>query len=343
MSLEKFGWNSHFENQFARLGGASLEPARVAVSGREHFIVWTATGERQATIAGRLRYESQDWPAIGDWVALENGCRIAHLLPRRTWFSRKQPGPVTREQVIAANIDVLFVVCGLDGDFNLRRIERYLLLASESGVRPVVVLNKADVCPDPERAAGAVAAVASGTPVLTISAREGWALEALVACLEPGLTAAFTGSSGAGKSTLVNLLLDRAQQTVHEVRLDDSRGRHTTVRRELFIAPQGWLLIDTPGLRELQLWANPESLDSAFSDIAELAARCRFRDCRHQGEPGCAVLASDLDQTRLASFSKLQRELGHLDREQNQRAAREYKRRVKAIHRAMRRNPGPKK
>jgi ribosome biogenesis GTPase / thiamine phosphate phosphatase len=338
MSLEGFGWNSYFENEFERVRETGMQPARVALADRERFFVWSQSGEAEATVSGRLRHRSEHWPLVGDWVALERGCRIAHVLPRRTAFSRKQPGAVTREQVIAANIDVLFVVCGLDGDFNPRRIERYLLLAWESGAKPVVVLNKADVCMDVAAAADCVTEIASGAPILTVSAREGWGLPALEAHLNPGLTAAFAGSSGAGKSTLVNRLLGRKQQIVQEVRASDSRGRHTTVRRELFLAPNGWLLIDTPGLRELQLWGNTDSVDAAFSDIATLAAGCRFRDCRHQGEPGCAVAASGIDEARLANYTKLQRELAHLDRKLDQRAAQDEKRRIKRIHRAMRRH-----
>jgi len=336
MSLERFGWNSHFEREFARVGETDTEPGRVALADRERFLVWTPSGEAEAAASGRLRHRSEDWPVVGDWVALEHGCRIAHVVPRRTAFSRKQPGAVTRQQVIAANIDVLLVVCGLDGDFNPRRIERYLLLAWESGARPVVVLNKADVCTDVAAAADGVEEIASGAPVVTISAREGWGLTALAEHLRPSLTAAFAGSSGAGKSTLVNRLLGREQQAVQDVRASDSRGRHTTVRRELFLAPNGWLLIDTPGLRELQLWGSSDSADGAFSDIATLAAGCRFRDCRHQGEPGCAVAAAGIDEARLANYAKLQRELAHLDRKVDQRAAHDEKRRIKRIHRAMR-------
>jgi ribosome biogenesis GTPase len=338
MSLERFGWNFHFESEFARVGETGTEPARVALADRERFLVWTQSGEAEATVSGRLRHRSEYWPVVGDWVALERGCRIAHILPRRTAFSRKQPGAVTREQVMAANIDVLFVVSGLDGDFNPRRIERYLLLAWESGAKPAVILNKADVCMDVAAAADCVMEIASGAPILTVSARNGWGLPALKGHLNPGLTAAFAGSSGAGKSTLVNRLLGREQQLVHEVRTGDSRGHHTTVRRELFLAPDGWLLIDTPGLRELQLWGNTESADAAFSDIATLAGGCRFRDCRHQGEPGCAVAAAGIDQARLANYTKLQRELAHLDRKLDQRAAQDEKRRIKGIHRAMRRH-----
>ena len=336
MSLEKFGWNSYFKNEFTRYAGASVEPARVALADRERFVVWSDSGERDATVAGRLRYESDDWPAVGDWIALEAAARISAVLPRQSAFSRKEAGEVTRQQVIAANIDVLFVVAGLDGDFNLRRLERYLLLAWESGAKPVVILNKADLRADAAQAAADVQALASGAPVVAISALEGWGVPEIEAHLGAGQTAALTGSSGAGKSTLVNRLLGHDRQPVQEVRADDSRGRHTTVRRELFLTPAGWLLVDTPGLRELQLWATPSSIDIAFDDIATLAVQCRFRDCRHQGEPGCAVAATGIDASRLASYAKLQRELAHLDRKMDQRAAQEEKRRIKRIHRAMR-------
>jgi ribosome biogenesis GTPase len=336
MSLEKFGWNSYFESEFSRFAAAGAEPVRVALADRERFVVWTDSGEREATVAGRLRYESGDWPTVGDWVALEAGARISAVLPRQSVFSRKEAGAVTREQVLAANIDVLFVVTGLDGDFNLRRIERYLLLAWESGAKPVVVLNKADLCANVAQLAAEVQALASGAPVAVISALEGWGVPEVEVHLTAGQTAAVTGSSGAGKSTLVNRLLGHERQRMQEVRADDSRGRHTTVRRELFLAPAGWLLIDTPGLRELQLWATSASFDLAFDDIAALAAQCRFRDCRHQGEPGCAVASSGIDESRLASYAKLQRELAHLDRKVDQRAAQDEKRRIKRIHRAMR-------
>jgi ribosome biogenesis GTPase len=334
MSLEKFGWNSYFESEFLRVAEPGAEPARVALADRELFAVWTESGEREASVSGRLRHSGGDWPAVGDWVVLEGGVRIECVLRRQTAFSRKEAGAVTRAQVIAANIDVLFVVAGLDGDFNLRRLERYLLLGRESGARPVVVLNKSDLREDAEEVA--VDAAALGAPVVTTSALDGCGLAGLEAHIAPRQTAALTGSSGVGKSTLLNRLLGSERQRVQDVRESDSRGRHTTVRRELFLTPNGWLIVDTPGLRELQLWAGAESVDLAFADIADLAQQCRFRDCRHQGEPGCAVASGGIDEGRLASYAKLQREAAHLERQQNQRAALEEKRRIKRIHRAMR-------
>src|ERR1051326_3449067 len=214
MSLERFGWNSYFENEFARHAGNGVEPARVALADRDRFAVWTDSGERDATGAGRLPYESAGWPAVGDWVALEAGARISAVLPRQSAFSRKEAGAVTRQQVIAANIDMLFVVVGLDGDFNLRRIERYLLLAWESGAKPVLVLNKAALRAYPPQAAADVQALASGAPVVAISALEGCGVTEIEAHLDAGRTAALTGSSGAGKSTLVNRLLGHERQPV---------------------------------------------------------------------------------------------------------------------------------
>jgi len=334
MSLEKFGWNPYFESEFVRLAEPGMEPGRVALADRELFVVWTESGEREATVSGRLRHSGGDWPAVGDWVVLDGGTRIVRVLPRQTAFSRKEPGAVTRAQVIAANIDVLFVVAGLDGDFNLRRLERYVLLARESGARPVVVLNKSDLRVDAEEIARHTAAL--GAPVVTTSALDGLGLETLEAHIAPCQTAALTGSSGVGKSTLLNRLLGSDRQRVREVRESDSRGRHTTVRRELFLTPKGWLIVDTPGLREVQLWVGADTVDLAFADIADLAEQCRFRDCRHQGEPGCAVASGGIDAARLASYAKLQREAAHLERQQNQRAALEEKRRIKRIHRAMR-------
>jgi ribosome biogenesis GTPase / thiamine phosphate phosphatase len=336
MSLERFGWNSHFENEFARVSAPGKTAARVACLDRGLFVVWSETEELEATVTGQMRHGSQDWPAVGDWVVLEEGSRISAVLSRKTALSRKQPGTVTEQQVIAANIDVVFIVSGLDGDFNPRRIERYLLLAQDSRAKPVVVLNKADVCAQASEALAATEALASGAPVIMISAKEGWGVSSLEEHLAAGQTAALVGSSGAGKSTLLNRLLGEERQRVQEVRAGDSRGRHTTVRRELFLTNRGWLLIDTPGLRELQLWANPATIGAAFDDILALAKNCRFRNCGHQGEPGCAVAGAGIDEARLASYSKLQRELAHLERQQDRRAALEEKRRIKRIHREMR-------
>jgi ribosome biogenesis GTPase len=237
--------------------------------------------------------------------------------------------------VLAANVDSVFVMAGLDGDFNLRRLERYLIAAWESGAQPVILLNKADLCDDVASRILLAEAVAPGTPVHAISSADGSGLEALAACLTPGHTVALLGSSGVGKSTLINRLLGTERQVTRAVRSDDSRGRHTTTSRELIPLPGGALVIDTPGLRELQLWSAADGMDAAFADITELAAHCRFHDCRHHDEPGCAV-RDRMNPARLANYHKTQRELDFLARRQDVHARLAEKQRWKTIHKAMR-------
>ncbi len=341
MTLEHLGWSATMADSLP----GSLTPARVVTASREQFLLWTASEsggirEIQATVSGKLRRRSTEslWPATGDWVLLRDYAVIESVLPRRTCISRKDPGRAIDEQVLAANVDKLFLVTGLDHDYNPRRLERYLVLAAESGADPVIVLNKADL--HGGNASGFVEqtrTLAGPTvPVLAISALERWGLETIPGLLAPGETGALIGSSGAGKSTLVNALLGDERQRTKEVREHDQRGRHTTTHRELLRMPGGWLLIDMPGLRELQLWIDPERIGEAFSEIEELAQNCRFRDCRHQGEPGCAVAAAGLPEDRLRSYAKLSREAEHLERQRDIHAAIEQKRQWKAIHKAVR-------
>lgn len=342
MRLEEFGWDGFFAGSFDSLEWDGAKPGRISRTDRGSFRVFTEAGELHAELSGRLRYRAQDWPVTGDWVALRGELpTIVAVLPRKTVLARKTPGDLTERQVLAANVDVLFLVSGLDLDFNPRRIERWLILAQESGARPVVVLNKADLHPDAASAAEAVRWLAPTAPVVVVSALAEHGAAGLLRQIARRETAALVGSSGAGKSTIVNWLLGRETQPTAEVRPDDNRGRHTTTSRELIPMPDGWLLMDTPGLRELQLWGNADALDRTFDDVANVAIRCRFRDCRHEGEPGCAVreavLEGELDDARLASYRKLQRELAYLARRQDEWAAAEEKRRWKRIHRAMRR------
>jgi ribosome biogenesis GTPase len=285
---------------------------------------------------------------VGDWVALQlhnqnTEATIHHLLPRRSQFARKAAGHQTMAQVVAANVDTLFLMAGLDGDFNPRRIERYLVMAWESGANPVIVLNKADLCPNLEDKLALLEPVALGVPVHPVSAVSGEGLGALAVYLQPGQTVALVGSSGVGKSTLTNYLLGTQQQATQTVRADDSKGRHTTSHRQLLLLPSGALLIDTPGMRELQLWSTADGLDDTFSDVEELASQCKFRDCQHQSEPGCAVLAAiaagHLDPQRLRSYQKLQKEQQWLEQRQDQRASLNTKRRWKQITKTMRHNP----
>jgi len=338
--LKHLGWSSFFESQLT-IGGAA---GRVASANHGRFLVWTENGEVDASVSGVLRQSSPLWPAVGDWVVLrEDAAVIVKVLDRKTKLSRKQPEREVREQVLAANIDVLFIVSGLDRDYNERRIERYLVMAHESGARPVILLNKSDLAEeldlDLAEVVARTAGLSPGIQVVPISALTSHGLDALPALLAPGETAALIGSSGVGKSTILNRLLGDERQRTNTVRAGDNRGRHTTTSRELFVMPGGWLLMDLPGLREVQLWASAEQLTESFDDIVELAQRCRFRDCAHAGEPGCAVGAAGLEPGRLANFQKMQRELAHLQRKIDPRLAKETRKKWNAIEKSVRSHP----
>ena len=350
MKLDLLGWDQTLEDSFIPLRDQGLGPARVAREDRGRYLLLDVHGERPAALAGRLRHEARsraELPAVGDWVAVRAAravtAVIAAVLPRRSAFVRKVAGETTEEQVVAANVDTVLLVTGLDGDYNLRRIERYLAAAWESGAGPVVVLNKTDLAGDLDLRLAEVGAAAPGVAIVALSALTGRGIEALGPWLAPGRTVALLGSSGAGKSTLVNALLGAERQPTAPVRADDSRGRHVTTRRELVPLPGGALLLDTPGMRELQLWGGEEGLDGAFPDVAALAALCRFRDCGHAAEPGCAVRAAvetgALDASRLESWHKLGRELRSLMVRQDARARAAEKSKWKAIIKSMKRHP----
>ncbi|MDY6893061.1 MAG: ribosome small subunit-dependent GTPase A [Chloroflexota bacterium] len=343
--LRELGWNSFFQNQFKLLQIPGSEPARVFSERKQAYQVYSRHGELSARISGKLRHRASmegHYPAVGDWVVIkpqveERKCIIHDILPRKTKFSRKVVGSRTEEQVVAANVDTVFVVNGLDGgrNFNLRRIERYLTLTWSSGASPVIVLNKVDLCPDVDEFIRDVELVASGVHIHAVSATEGTGLDALMGYLTRGKTAAFLGPSGVGKSALINALLGIERQVTGEVRVADHKGRHTTSWRELFLLPSGGAVIDTPGMREIQMWADEDDLQNVFYDIEALAEECRFNDCQHYEEPGCAVTAAiergDLDATRLESYRKLQRELRHLASREEQSARLEEKARWKKI------------
>jgi ribosome biogenesis GTPase len=349
-NLNDLGWDEVWAEKWA--GEPFAAPARILSVHREAYTLATAAGERTGELSGRLRHgvESEaDLPAVGDWVSVrlppgDGIALILDVLPRRTRLARKVPGAETAEQVVAANVDLVIVVAGLDHDYNPRRLERALVLARDGGAEAAIVLNKADLlsAADLGTRVAETRAVAPGVEVVALSAATGEGLGALEACLRPGGTAALIGSSGVGKSTLVNRLLGEERQSTGPVREHDARGRHTTTRRELLRLPGGALLIDTPGLRELQLWAAPDALEGAFAEVDALAESCRFTDCRHVGEPGCAVAAAAaagvLDEARLASYHKLQKELRHLALRQDERGQREEKLRWRSIHKAARKH-----
>ncbi|WP_123041604.1 ribosome small subunit-dependent GTPase A [Cohnella candidum] len=334
--LQNYGWNGHWESLWQQkefAANANLRPARVTAQFSHAYRVVTETGERLAEVTGKFEFRASaksEFPAVGDWVAAElsgeDRAALHAVLPRRSAMTRRAAGSRDEEQVIGTNIDYLFIVNALNEDFNLRRIERYLVMAWESGAQPVVLLTKADLCADPEEKEAQVEAIAPGVPVHAVSAAENEGKEKLLPYLQPGRTVAVTGMSGVGKSTLLNWLADEAVQRVQGIREDDARGRHTTTHRELFLLPSGALLMDTPGMRELQLWDAQDGWQEAFSDIAELALRCRFRDCTHRSEAGCAVREAletgELDAKRYANYGKTERELARLARKESSAAGR---------------------
>jgi len=363
-SLELFGWNTVLEQASREYRERGLVPARVAEANRDSWSLIVAEGEgtaeAQAQLSGRFLHgieKASDRPVTGDWVmaskdaaggtvagGLARRYTIQALLPRLNAFSRKAKGDVAydkvEEQVLVANIDTAIIVTAAGKDWNPRRIERYVTLARSSGAAPVLAITKADLEADIDGLIEQTRRVAPGMPVFAVSALEGDGMEKFAEYLLPGATAVLIGSSGAGKSTLLNWLAGRTLRRVYEVRADDHRGRHTTSDRSLFRLPSGALLIDTPGLRELQLWTTEDEVDGAFPEIEECAERCRFRDCSHSGEPGCAVGeamdAGLIAPERLEAWRKLRRELDFLERRKNPAAEAAERERWRTINRQRR-------
>ncbi|MCI3919513.1 ribosome small subunit-dependent GTPase A [Paenibacillus sp. TRM 82003] len=337
--IKAWGWDDRRENEFAEYRKKGWIPGRIALEHKRMYRVWTEQGELLAELTGKLRHEAEgrdDFPAVGDWIAVaprvsEGRGTVQALLERRSKFSRRAAGNETTEQIVAANVDTVFLVMSLNQDFNVRRLERYLLLAWESGASPVVVLTKADVCDDPERYVRETSTAAIGVPTHAVSAETGFGMEAVRAYLTEGRTAALLGSSGVGKSTLANALLGAEAQRVSGIREKDGRGRHTTTHRELALLPSGGLLIDTPGMRELQLWDVGAGLSHTFEEIEALAGGCRFGDCRHEKEPGCAVQEAirngTLDEGRLAGYRKMLAEAAYAARKEEEKRRRAASRR----------------
>ena len=352
--LELLGWNSFFDRQLNRSLEPHLSPARVFEEQRGAWTLWWEGGACRATIAGRLRHESEgrpsSLPCVGDWVMASfpagdspDGAVIHRVLERKSRFSRQASGEVTREQIVAANVDTVFLVQSLNQNFNVRRLERYMALLWESGAEPVIVLSKSDLRPDAARERAAVERAAPGVAIHAVSAVTPGALEPLLPYLTSGRTAALVGSSGVGKSTIVNALVGEELLRVAEVRDEDDRGRHTTTSRRIVMLPSGGLLLDTPGMRTVLLWEGDEGLSQAFEDVESMAQGCRFRDCTHQAEPGCAVRAAledgSLETSRFASYDKLQREVRYQARKSDQRLRIAEQKRWKRLHLEYRRRP----
>jgi ribosome biogenesis GTPase / thiamine phosphate phosphatase len=343
-SLRRLGWTPERETEFEHHHEDGLRPARVAVEHRSAYVLYGEQGEFRAALAGRLRHE-EIWPAVGDWVGVREPATIAEVLPRRTVFSRKEPWLAAKEQVLAANADIVFVTTALTpADFKPRRLERYLATAWESGAQPAIVLTKTDLCDDVEAAVLEVEAIAFGVPIHAINGLTGEGVEALSPYLAGHRTVALLGSSGVGKSTIVNHLAGGVVMPIAEIGRD-GRGRHTTRHRELLPLPGGGLVLDTPGLRELQLWDVSQGLEQTFEDVAALAAACRFGDCAHESEPGCAVRealrSGALPRDRFDSWRKLQRELGRLERRLDARARSEHSQQIRRQARERRRTQRP--
>jgi ribosome biogenesis GTPase / thiamine phosphate phosphatase len=333
LNLKSLGWNQTFEEAFKAYENQLLVPGRISVEHKGLYDVLTEHGELLGEITGKIRFNAtgrHDYPAVGDWVAVsavpqEGKAYIHGILPRKSKFSRKAAGLTTEEQIVATNVDTVFLVNALNQDFNLRRLERYLLMAWESGATPVIVLSKADLCDDVQKYMDEVETIAFGVPTFVVSAESGIGLDALSSFIKEGETVALLGSSGVGKSTLANKLFGQEVLKTNDIREEDGKGKHTTTHRELLVLENGGILIDTPGMRELQLWEGDNSLSQSFQDIEAFAEQCRFRDCTHNNEPGCgvqtAIETGELDKERYNSFLKLQRELAYFARKEDQKLA----------------------
>jgi ribosome biogenesis GTPase len=342
MQLESIGWNDYFSEQAAPYLAEGRDVGRVAEQHRTEYVLFTRFGELRAAIAGKIRLTASsraDWPAVGDWVVIEprpaeSFARIVAILPRRSCFSRQAAGTETEEQILAANMDTAFWVTTPTAEFNPRRVERFLAAVYESGACPALILNKADLAPEPDlqKLAGDLQAAAPGLPIHIVSALRQDGFESLAPYLQPGRTVVFLGVSGVGKSSIVNALLGADRLAIGEIRESDSRGRHTTTTRQLIILPNGGLVIDTPGIRELQIW-DAESIAGSFADIEALAPLCRFADCLHETEPGCAVRhaveCGEIDDAHYRNYLKIRRELARLEGRKSVRSRIEEKRRLR--------------
>lgn len=349
MELTLLGWTPYYERHFQAIAGPESRVGRVSAEHKHLYRVFTEAGEVLAQVSGKYRYDAvgrSDYPVVGDWVLLSPGglddrASILAALPRVNRFSRMNAGDREEEQVLAANLDHVFLFSALNQEYNLRRIERYLVMAWENGAAPVIVLNKTDLCEDVPARVHEVTGIAPGVPVHAVSCLTGAGLDRLMPYLAPGQTVALLGSSGTGKSTFLNRMLGEAVQRTGEIRQDDGRGRHTTTFRQMHLLPGGGLVIDTPGLRELKLWASETGITGTFAEIEAFASHCRFGNCQHDGEPGCAVQAAldagEIDLARFQSYVKLQKELAYLSRRDNLNEAQDEKAKWKQISKEIKR------
>ena len=344
-NLQNIGWDEFFARHFQSYAANGYAPGRVASEYKHFYGVYRESGKVLGEIAGKLRHEALDrgdLPVVGDWVVIRPGSEhdkvtIHAVLPRKSKFTRKVAGFRTEQQIVASNIDTVFLVTSLNQDFNLRRVERYLIVAWESGARPVIVLSKSDLCDEIEDRIREIKVAAGDAPIHAVSVVTQEGIDELARYLNRGQTVALLGSSGVGKSTLINHWLGSDHLRVREIREHDGRGMHTTTHRELIVLPQGGLVLDTPGMRELQLWDGDGGLHIAFADIETMASHCYFSDCRHQDEPRCAIREAlaegEIDAERYQSYEKLQKELAHLARKQDVRSAIAEKKRWKKLSR----------
>ncbi len=348
--LSRLGWDNFFENDFTKFSSIGFVPGRISRVNKNAYLVQCQKGEFNAEVSGKFHFNADaqsDFPAIGDWVAMreipdENKAIIEHVLLRKNYFSRKVAGVKTDEQIIASNIDYLFIITSLNLDLNIRRIERYITLAIERDVKPVIILSKSDQCENVDAKISEVRSALSGVHVHAVSALFNTGIEEISEYFEVGKTVAVVGSSGVGKSTLINKLLGEDSLVVKEIGAHKDKGKHTTTHRELLSLPGGGMIIDTPGMREIQLWEGSEGINETFSDVEQYLGKCKFGDCRHESEPGCAIRKAidegELDNNRFRSYMKLQRELTWMENRKDKKAAHEQKKKWKKISAQVRRN-----